>query len=77
MTTFGAHFVKEISRGQLEAAAKSLLPPETRRKLVKAEKSQFILPLAKAFVNKNIVKITKGVNFSSLTRNDVKKIKTF
>lgn len=55
---FKAHFIKEVSRAQLCAAAKSLLTKEERKGLANAEKSKFLKPLAQTFLDKEIVTIT-------------------
>ena len=60
IVAFGAHFLKNVARNQLKSAAKSLLSPKDGKDLQKAEKHRFIFPLAKAFVNKGIVKIHKA-----------------
>ena len=72
MEAYGAHFLKEVSRSQLLSAAKSLLPIDQRRNLCGVEKTSLLLPLARAFIMNNIVKI-KG----NLTRVNVEKIGTF
>ena len=77
MTAFGAHFIKEVSRSQLCAAAKSILPPNQRKQLQHAEKSKFYIPLAKMFIFKNIVGIKKHSDVKNLCRNDVEKVGTF
>jgi len=51
MTTFGAHFVKEVSRAQLSSTAKLLLPVHMKKKLVEAEKAAFMTSLALLFWN--------------------------
>ena len=77
LVAFGAHFFKDVSRSQLESAAKSLLTAAERKDLYKAEKSKFVLPLAKAFVRKGIVKIASSSKITTLTRNNLKKVGTF
>ena len=54
MVAFGAHFIKEVSRTQLNAAVKSLLPSKQRKLLSGAEKSKLIKPLAKMFLYKGM-----------------------
>lgn len=77
IVAFGAHFFKDVARTQLESAAKSLLTPAERKRLVKAEKSKFVLPLAKAFLERGIVKVDKGCKLSKLSRNNLQKVGTF
>ena len=77
LVAFGAHFFKDIACNQLESAAKSLLSQKDRKHLLKAEKNKFIQPLAKAFVEQRIVKISEGSKMSSLTRNNLEKIGKF
>ena len=77
IVAFGAHFFKDITRSQLESAAKSLLTPDERKALHKAEKAKFVLPLAKALIDREIIKVNKGANMSRLTRNNLQKIGTF
>ncbi len=77
MCAFGAHFIKEVSRSQLCAAAKTLLPKEERRYLQGAEKTKFLKPLAEVFVGKAIVAIKHGADVENLTREDVDKVGTY
>lgn len=77
MTAFTAHFLKDISRSQLMSAAKSLLSSHDRKQLHGAEKSHFMVPLGKAFVENGIVRIDKGACVESLVRNNASKIGTF
>lgn len=74
---FGSHFLKEVSRSQLCAAAKTLLPKVERSTLHGTEKCNFIKPLAKIFLEKKIVSINKDARIENLTRKDVKKVGTF
>ena len=76
-TVFGAHFLKEVSRAQLESAAKSLLPPHIQQQLRKADKGEYVIPLAKAFLRKGIIKLSANADFKSLTRENIKKVGTF
>ena len=71
MTTFGSHFVKEVSRAQLSSAAKVLLPVHMKKKLVGAEKAAFITSLALPFLDHNIVLVYKSAMLSNLSRGDV------
>lgn len=75
MEAYGAHFLKEVARSQLLSAAQRLLPVRERRSLCGAEKTSLLVPLARAFVTNNIVKISG--NIGNLTRNNVKKVGTF
>ena len=77
LTVFGSHFFKEISRSQLESAAKSLLPLDLQHSLKKADKVDFIIPLARAFIRKAIVKLPAKANFKSLAREEITKVGTF
>jgi len=71
---FGAHFFKDISRQQLESAVKSL---NIQENLKRAEKNEFIFPLAKALLTKGIIKIKKNAKMDNLCRDDLKKVKPF
>jgi hypothetical protein len=77
MCAFSAHFIKEVSRSQLCAAAKTLLSKEDRKSLTGAEKQTFLKPLASQFLNRNIVSIKKRSNLANLTRDSVIKTGTF
>ena len=77
MEAYGAHFLKEVSRSQLLSAAKALLPVCERKKLCGSEKTGLLLPLARAFVFNNIVRIKSKIKSGCLTRNNVEKIGTF
>ena len=68
MCAFGAHAIKEVSRSQLCAAAKSLLSMDVKKQLNGAEKKKFIKPLANAFLESNIVTIEDGANIENLSR---------
>ena len=81
LTAFGAHFLKEISRSQLESAAKSLLPMTTIQRLKKGDKADFTIPLAEAFLKKGVVKLAEDTdanyNLQNLARGDIKKVGPF
>lgn len=77
ITAFAVHFIKEVSRSQLQSASRTLLSGEERNRLQKLEKSEFILPLAKAMINQDIVKVRRGADMKSLSRSDVEKMKPF
>jgi hypothetical protein len=77
MTAFAVHFLKEVSRSQLQSAARKLLTKEEKNRLQPLEKSEFILPLAKAFIMKKVVEIKKGADQQALSRDDLKKISPF
>ena len=76
MCAFGAHFMKEVSRSQLSAATKTLLPVNERKILHGAEKSRFVKPLAAQFIIK-IVSVKCGAMIQNLVREDVTKQGTF
>lgn len=76
LEAYGEHFIKEVSRIQLLSAVKTL-PTEEKKSLQSAEKSEFYLPLGKAFVTKGIVCIKKGASLKSLSRQDVQKVGAF
>jgi hypothetical protein len=57
MTAFAIHFLREISRTQLLSAAKRLIVNADKRKLQALDKNDFLIPLGKAFVEREIVKI--------------------
>jgi len=69
LVAFGAHFYKDISRGQLESAAKSFGITK------KHEKSDYMIPLAKSLLNNGFIKIYKNADFTSLGRDDIKRVK--
>lgn len=79
MEAFGAHFMKDVSRGQLTSAAKSLLSSKQRKSIASmgAEKSHFISRLAKEFLHRKIVHNRKNASLNSLCRNNVKKVGPF
>ena len=78
LTAFGLHLFKQLSRSQLESAGKTLrIPSDTRRSLSKGGKMEYLIPLAKGFLKNGIVKVRKGASLSSLTRDDITKMKTF
>ena len=74
MTAFAAHFLKEVSRSQLQSAARSLLPDKERKTL---EKGEFMIPLGKAFLKNDIIHVKTGADMKSLSRSDVQKIGPF
>ena len=70
-------FIKSIGKQQIAAAAKSLLTKEENRQLKGGEKA-YLPPLAKAFLDRGIVKIKKGLDpYNCIARGDVAKMKTF
>ena len=71
MTACGAHFFKVISQSQLQSPSKSLLSEEV---IEWGRQRNFVLPLDRAFVNWNIVKVKLGVDFANLNSVDVEKI---
>ena len=77
MEAFGVHFLKEISRSQLQSAAKSLLQRASMKELKGGDKATFLRPLALAFIEKGIVKIKKKDKVGELVRDDVRKVGTF
>ena len=72
-----SHFIKEVSRAQLCAAVKTLLPKKQRKLLMGAEKQKFLKSLAILFLNRNIVSVKKHCNLENLIRDDVSKVGTF
>lgn len=70
-------FIKSVGKQQISAAAKSLLTKEQNKALKGAEKSKYLPLLAKAFIDKKIVKVKKGADLCRISRGDVKKMKTF
>ena len=70
MVAFGAHWFREIGRTQLASAVKFFRLPKS---LAKAEKLQLAIPLAAAFLQKNIVSIEEGADMGNLCRQDVMK----
>jgi len=77
LTAFGAFFFKEVSRSQLESAAKSLLPQHRLNQLKKADKADFLMPLAEVILKKGIVTISKDCDIKNLSRGDLKKVGPF
>ena len=73
LEAFGAHFLKEIGCNQLLSTAKSFLPPKERKSLFNADKMSLVHPLARAFIERNIIEIKSGER-GNLTRNDVTEI---
>ena len=71
LCVFRQHFLKQISRGQLQAAATSL-----KVKGVHAmEKKNMIVPIASAMIDKGIAVLRKGISMSEITsRDDIKKV---
>ena len=75
LTAFGAHFFKEVSRSQLESAAKSLIPLKT---IQRGDKRDFIMPLAEAFLKRGVIKIQgSSCDLKNLARGDLKKVGPF
>ena len=76
---FDELFIKNVSKQQISAAAKSLLTKEQNRELKGADKIAYLPPLAKAFLKNKIVKLKKAAaaDIHNITRGDVKKVKTF
>jgi len=74
LIAFGAHFYKEISKGQLESAAKSF---GLKLNLKKSDKQMFAIPLACALLNNSIIKLSKHADISNLCRSDIKKVRPF
>jgi len=71
MTTFGAHFVKEVSRAQLSSTAKVLLPSAHEKETGRGRKSSFHNITGPTFLDHNIVLVYKGATLSNLSRGDV------
>jgi len=76
MTAYG-HNLKEITRGQLQSAARHLSPAAQKKLVGKADKKQLLLPLPNYLVDEGIIKIKDGACISELTCDDVTKEKTF
>ena len=74
---FDKLFIKSVTKQQLSAAIKTLLPKKDNRKLKGVEKMKLLPPLASVFITYKIVKIKKGVPLGMITINDIKKVKTF
>ena len=77
LTAFGAHFLREVSRSKLESAAKSILPSDTIHQLKKADKGDFIIPLAEEFLKRGVIELAQGANLKNLAREDIKKVGPF
>ena len=77
MAAFAVHFLKEISRIRLLSAAKRLIVNIDKKKFQAFDKNDFLIPLGKAFVEREIVKIKKGATMPDLSRGDVEKMGTF
>ena len=78
LCAFEVHSLKEVSRGQLQSAARFFAKnPEYKKSITKAEKAELLLPLATSFLREGIVAIRNGADKSFLTRNDVSKVKHF
>ena len=72
---FGAHHIHQIERCQMESAVRTLGVSEN---LKKAERHEFIKPIARALLNRGIIKIAvKDTNIRNLCQNDLKKLKAF
>ena len=69
---FQSHFIKEVSRSQMDGAAKFLLSKEERKELKGAEKSKLLLPLVRALIARNIVQVADGAALDNLSRVYVK-----
>ena len=77
LTAFGSHFLKEVTRSQLESAAKSLLSPETVHQIKKnGDKGDFIIPIAEALLKKGTIKIegSSDIDLKNLAREELKKV---
>lgn len=48
MEAYGANYLKKISHSWLLSAVKCFIPIKDRKKLSRAEKSTFVIPLSKA-----------------------------
>jgi len=77
MTVYGAHNLKEITRGQLQSAAHHFSPTAQKKLVGKEDKKQLLLPLAKYLIDEGIIKIKDSACISELTCNDVTKEKLF
>ena len=76
-TAFQSHFIKEVSRSQMDGAIKILLSKEDRKQLKGVEKAKLLPPLAQALIRKGIVELDGRADMENLSRLDVKKVGTF
>ena len=76
-TAFQSHFIKEVSRSQMDGAIKILLSKEDRKQLKGVEKAKLLPPLAQALIRKGIVEVDGRADMENLSRLDVKKVGTF
>ena len=72
-TAFQSHFIKEVSRSQMDGAIKILMSKEDRKELKGVEKAKLLPPLAQALIKKGIVEVDEGADMGNLSRVDVKK----
>ena len=63
--TFAVHFIKSVSKSQLQSTSRTLLPGEERKRLQSLQKSEFYLPLDKAMFQQGIVKVRQEANINS------------
>ena len=61
----------------MASAAKYFLPAEIKKDLAKADKAQYLSPLADAFVKNKIISLSEGADKANLNRDDVRKEGTF
>jgi len=73
LAAYEAHFLKDVSRAQLNSALKLLCSAEQRKSLLGKEKSTIMIPLAIQLIAKKYVKMKLG----SITRDDATKVKPF
>ena len=77
MCAFGAHSLKEVSRGQLASAAKFFLKGTERKLVPKADKHELVSLLAPFFIQSGVVAIRDGASSQDLERDDVTNEGTF
>ena len=74
LSAFRTHFLKEISRGQLQAAATTLKV----KGVATLDKKNMLIPIANAMLKKGIVVTKRDVNLAKISkREDIKKVGTF
>ena len=76
LAAFEAHFLKDLTRAQLNSALKSLCSTEEQNNLSGKEKSKLVIPVATQLIAKNYVRIEDGIKLGSITRDDVQKLKS-
>ena len=72
LSAFRVHFLKDVSRGQLQAAATTLRV----KGIASLDKKNMLIPIANAIVKKGIVIIKENVSLAKIRREDIKKVGT-